>query len=101
MERRPATVTVAFSLPVEAETLSALQAVVSAGGEPVYEAALDQMETDGAEARFSIPQEQSLALPVGILRVAVAGLTAEGQRFEAWPPLELRVVETGVREVLA
>ena len=54
------------------------------------------MDLSGQEAVFTFSQEQSLSLPVGMIRVAVGGADQEGNRFEAWPPLMIRVVETGI-----
>lgn len=90
------TVTVAFSLPYSSTALSALQVAVSNDTGVVMRASKDEMELSGSEAFLIIPQEQSLQLPLGILRVAIAGADLEGQRFEAWPPLAIRVVETGI-----
>lgn len=94
------TVTVSFALPYEARLVATLRAVLTAGGSTLVAFDRDGMALSGEEAAFTLTQEQSLALPVGIVHVTVAGADADGNRFEAWPPLELRVVETGIGEVL-
>lgn len=90
------TAAVAFTLPYDHTALSALRAVLSAGGTAVETFEMADMELSGCEAVFTLTQEQSLQLPVGIASVAIGGADTEGNRFEAWPPLLIRVVETGI-----
>lgn len=94
------TVTVSFSLPYDAALVASLRAVLTSGGSTLVSFDRDGMALSGEEAAFTLTQLQSLTLPVGIISVAIAGTDADGNRFEAWPPLELRVVETGIGEVL-
>ena len=90
------TAAVAFTLPYDHTALSALRAVVSDGSGEILRVELGEMDLSGQEAVFTFSQEQSLSLPVGMIRVAVGGADQEGNRFEAWPPLMIRVVETGI-----
>ncbi len=93
-------VTVEFRLPYGADALGSLSAVVTAAGSAVWTAEREDMVLSGETARFTIPQEQSLALPVGTAKISVAGTDLDGQRFEAWPPLTVRVVATAFQEVI-
>lgn len=94
------TVTVAFSLPYDGSLISSIAAVLSSGGADVLTLGTEDIALTRDEAAFTLTQLQSLALPVGVAKISIAGTDADGNRFEAWPPLELRVVETGVSEVL-
>lgn len=94
------TAAISFTLPYDASALGSLRAVVSAGEEAVLTVSGEEMRIDGCEAIVTLCQEQSLQLPVGLIRVHVAGTDTAGQRFEAWPALAIRVVETGIGEVL-
>lgn len=90
------TAAVAFTLPYDHTALSTLRAVVTAGGAAVATFEMADMELSGTEAVFTLSEEQSLQLPVGIMSIAIGGADGEGNRFEAWPPLFVRVVETGI-----
>ena len=90
------TAAVAFTLPYAATALSALRAVISRSGAAVYTFEMGDMELSGTEAVLTLTQEQSLQLPPGIISIAIGGADTEGNRFEAWPPLAIRVVETGI-----
>lgn len=90
------TAAVAFTLPYDHTALSALRAVMSAGGAEIVRVDMADMELSGSEAVFTLTEEQSLQLPVGIVSVAIGGADGEGNRFEAWPPLMIRVVATGI-----
>lgn len=98
---RGETAAVVFTLPYSGDRLSAMSAVLGSGGKTLLTLGMADMEIAGSEARFALNQVQSLSLPVGIMTVSIAGVDTDGQRFEAWPPLEIRVVETGVRGVIA
>lgn len=94
------TATVLFSLPYGADALGSLSAVVTAEGGTLLSLTREEMEVRGDEAQLTLTQEQSLALPAGVIHVAIAGTDLDGQRFEAWPPLAIRVVATAFQEVI-
>ena len=95
------TVTIAFTLPYDATALGSLRATISANGRQLLTIEREQMTLSGDEALFALTQSQSLDLPVGIIRVSIAGTDTDGNRFEAYPPLEIRVVATGIEGVLS
>ena len=94
------TASIAFCLPYPAEEISALALKLRAG-DTVLSYSFSDCTWDGDTAMLTLAHEQSLALPAGIAAFTVTGVTKGGDRFEAWPPLTLRVVDTGYREVLS
>ena len=94
------TASIVFVLPYEADEITSLALTLRAG-ETVLSYGKTDCTFDGDTATLTLAQTQSLTLPAGIAAFTVTGLSAGGERFEAWPPLTLRVVPTGYREVLA